>query len=194
MGPISKLGTTGTLRATTSAIAPGNEFQSVANLLDLTSGNPPTFNIGSYKWTSADNRIAVCGLAHLAPRDVLTGEPLDVTDLVDRLARDAMVPIVSLNRDAPLLKTIANRMFASPSIEMSESEFAAQLSSADASTLSSHRVDEEMVQALQDGGDDRFLEMRGASLTTYVNSFLEARMEQNMPTRPSISALLTDDD
>jgi Protein of unknown function DUF262 len=194
VGPIARLGNTGTLRATTGAIHEGDSYTSVKGLLELSDTAGPAFEIGNYRWTSASTRTAVCALAHLSPVDLADGERIDVTRVVDLLGREALGPIVDQRRSGGLRKSIANRMFFTPSDRISESELADLIISAPDERLRSHCLPAGSVRHLLAGEDHSFLATRAEAMRELVSSFLAVRAERTVAVRRPIAEYVDDDD
>lgn len=191
LGPIARLGNTGTLRATTGAIQPGDSYKSVSTLLDLSEASGPPFDIGNYRWTSASTRASVCALAHLRPRAILESSEIDVTQSVDTLGREALASVVDSRSPGRLRKAVANRMFVSVGNSVSESEIQDALAYGDSETARSHCVNEAALQMLAAGNEDGFLKERAISIERLVRDFLSARAERTAKARPSIDSLVS---
>lgn len=192
-GPISRLGATGTLRATSKAIVDGDATKSVLGLLELVSDTRPPLDVGLYRWKNADARLGVCALASLRPQTLFGEAPIDTTATIDVAGRDALLPIVPPSVH-DLAKTLANRLFvdvledASDS-RVSEEEVVNALIQAPSETLETHCLDKDMVRLLAEGRAGVFLERRTASMSDLIRDFVDALAEWERPARPSIDDL-----
>ena len=190
LGPIAKLGNTGTLRATTTAIVGIDPYKDVVSLLKLTDASPPDFGIGSYRWTSADTRVAVSALASRHPIGLEEGE-IDVTAAIEQGGREALRVLVH-NANSPLAATIANRVFVSVDDRLSEDEWISQLRTETSETLESLALTPRLVGQLETGQIQKFLGERAILITESVQRFLSARTERTLPVRPPIAHLVHD--
>lgn len=187
-GPIARLGSTGTLRATTKAIVPEDAQQSVAALLELDSPDRREPELVSFRWNVADVRTSICALADLGPLDAASGEKVDVAATIERLGRGALVRVVPTSTDE-LSRTLANRMFQGVEEFPATGDVGTAVSVADEATLRSHAIPEEAAAALRGGDAEEFLRLRADALRAAVASFVDARAEWERPTRPEISQL-----
>jgi hypothetical protein len=194
VGPIARLGNTGTLRATTGAIEPDDAYRSVKALLELSSTAGPEFEVGNYRWTSANTRTSVCALAQLRPVDLADQELVDVTRVIDLLGRDALSPIVDPRRSGELRKTIANRIFFTPSDRLSESELTDLVRTAGEPSLRTHCLTPEALALLLSGDENGFLAARADAIQELVAGFLAARAERHVTVRPPLSQFRDDND
>jgi Protein of unknown function DUF262 len=187
VGPVPRLGATGTLRSTAAAIVPDDPYKSVRSLLELSVPVGSQLEIGAYRWTNAGTRVSVCALAQLQPVDLNSGELIDVTRSVELLGRDALIPIVDPRRGGDLSRTVANRLFASYSDGPSDSEIVAQLGNAEPPQLDSHCLDQASAALLVRGDEAGFLTARHEGITRLVDQFVAARAERHVRTRPPLA-------
>lgn len=190
VGPISKLGNTGTLRSTGSAVRDVGAFDSVAALLKLTQGNRVPLKIGSYRWTSADTRIAVCALANLDPIDASDGASIDVRAAIELSGRDALVPLLSAS--ASLRSSIGGRLFGPTNGSLGDDEYLELVLNSDETVLRSLALTSGLVSHWRSENYDAFFEDRTRLLTQIVQDFLAGRTERDLKVRPSISDVLAD--
>jgi hypothetical protein len=193
VGPLPRLGATGTLRATAAAIVEGQPFESVSGLLELSGPIGAQLEIGSYRWTSASTRVGVCALAQLRPVDLIDGAEIDVTAAVDRLGREALTPLIDQSRAGDLGRTLANRIFIPPSAGLSQSELADLIAASEPSRLMSHCVSAEAATGLAKGDEGRFLRIRWDDVRSLVTTFIAARTERHVKSRPPLAHFLDDD-
>lgn len=189
VGPLPKLGSTGTLRAACTAIVPGNEHGSVRSLLEHFDVAAPQFDLGNYRWTASSTRIAVCALARQRPMAFRDGEPLDVTELIDLAGRDSLRPLVERS-SSPDELTLANRVFVDPADQASDSELTSVLLSASEEVLASHLISPALHALLAEGAGAEFLAQRRLLVVHATQQFLDARTERNIAIRPSIAQLV----
>ena len=188
LGPIARLGNTGTLRATASAVSPEDAYSSVEALLRLSEGAPPDYDSGIYRWTSAETRISVCALASLGPKRVTDGGTIAVTRAIDLYGREALQPLLSTSHE--LGKSIANRIFSEVDDRLGQSETADVLMGCDSDVLASHCLTNEQAKMFRSGLDSELLESRGQSIKALTASFVSARAERDLPVLRTIGELL----
>ena len=188
LGPIARLGNTGTLRATAGAVTPEGEYESIEALLRLSEGSPPDYDSGVYRWTSAETRISVCALASLKPRRVSGGDRIDVTRIVDLAGREALQPLLATSHE--LGKSIANRVFSEPDERLGQSEVVDALLGSSSEVLDSHCLRSRDVRMLEAGQEASVLEDRGQRIKALTAQFVSARAERDLPVRRTIGELL----
>lgn len=191
-GPIARLGTTGTLRTTTQAINGDSAYHSVQSLLQLTGSPARNPQLTTFRWNTADVRIAVAALASLQPRDPATNESISVTNAIESLGRDSLVTFVA-PKFSNVAKTAANRVFLSPDSSTRESDVQLAFASADKEVLQSHAISANAAQFLIEGAISEFLNERAQALGEHIANFVSARAEWERPQLPSLRALLAED-
>lgn len=188
VGPIPKKGNTGTLKATLSAIEPGDPYASVERLLDLSQHVYAPLDIGDgYRWTEAGTRVGVCALAALQPL-APDGRRLEVTEAVEMLGRDCLGRVVDLG--SPGGRTLANRVFWPADSDEPRDLLRDAICGLPAGQRASLGVTASHLDMVAQGKDAEFLASRFAYLQGLVRSFLDARSDRGRPIRPSVEALL----
>ncbi len=191
-GPLAKQGSTGTLRATLNAIAPGSANTAVTELLDVVPSERATARVGQFRWNIADARVAMCVLAAQSPIDLVSGEVIDVTESIDRLGKESLVALFPNGLD-DLVRTPANRVFASSADEggsvIAQDELVSALAASDDLVRRSHAVSDEAAAALAVGDAGRFLHARAEVLQTLMENFVDSRAEWERSARPPIASL-----
>ena len=190
-GPIAKIGSTGTLRATMNAISSDSTYESVRALLELVSDEAKHPALGSFGWKIADARIGISALANAQPIDLISDRPIDVTEAIELGGRDSLVQLVS-NQEHHHAKTIASRVFLSAStladeaIGVDELVNSLVLARDNDRLLASHAVPAAAVDALGRGKVTQFLQLRWEFLRDVVWDFVDSRAEWERPTRPRV--------
>ncbi len=189
-GPLAKLGSTGTLRATLNAIGSGEAYQSASALLEMIPSGPLTVEIGQFRWNIADARATIAALAILQPIDLVSGEEISTTESVDRLGKDSLA-VLFKSESGDLWRTAANRVFVGTEAGAlaSSDELVSALLAAPPATLASHAITDPALNALLGGNETAFLQRRKQDLETLVNEFVGARAEWERSTRPPIQRL-----
>ncbi len=169
-----------------------HEEPSVQRLLAfLPRDNPWTFSYPDhFDARAADSRIALLGLVSLTPRDLNTGQPLDVAALIDASDRDAFRRILSRN-GGELLGSPANRILL-PGSGLARAQVLAHIESERRSdiTLSSHAITMEAADALRDGQPERFLAKRHERLREATVALCQRLAAWTRSDRPSIVYIL----
>lgn len=190
-GPIARLGSTGTLRATTKAIVPGEPHASVAGLVELASSERRVPELVAYRWNVADVRATIAALANLRPIDVGTGSTISPTEAIELAGRDALAPVVA-NRVGDLARTAANRCFVlvdQVSGGGSGEDLATAISVSSDQVLRSHAIPRVAAQSLADGEPEAFVGARATVLREVVAAFVDARAEWEREHRPALQDL-----
>lgn len=199
-GPVARLGTTGTLRATTKAIEAGEPSDSLDRLLALNQEPADLqIDVDAYRWTNAANRVAVCALAALDPVTFAEGETIDVSRSIEASGREALVPVLrpgSLSGS----KGLANRVFHESSMSEDQDppsamELVGELARAAEDSLRRNALTPRLVAQLESGDERGFLNGRADLLSKRVSDFVESRAEWERPLRRPVSWLraATDD-
>jgi hypothetical protein len=167
-----------------------HEEPSVQRLLELVpSDNPHTFIYPEhFDAKAADSRIALLGLVSLTPRDLDSGQPLDVAALLDTHAKFRR--ILSGN-GGELTGSLANRILL-PGTGAARAQLIAHIESIGRTDaiLSSHAITAEAAEALRNGQPERFLARRHDALRTATLALCERLAKWGQPDRPSIDFLL----
>ncbi len=204
-----------TLRRRGIAAVSDDEEESIQELLRLVhKERPRSFELPEAFDARADeSRIVLLALAHLGPRDLTSGEPIDIPGLLEQRDKDAFVKILkrsglrgsrsAANRilhpsGVPILRLLKKRipnyaliaLFRSrrdePGLDLLEPR------AADDPILKSHAVDKQAAELLKAGDLDGFISQRSVSLTAEVRRFSERMAAWDHNDRPSIEYLLTE--
>lgn len=184
-------GNTISVRKTLEAVVEGDEHGSVQRLLGtLKHANAGAFPLDKFRFRDARAKILTLALWSLAPRSVVTGEPIEVLE-------EGLFPpaIITSSLDEGHL---ANRMI-HPPLEAGSRAIRQALFDVhnlrDAShILKSHALDERCIELLRLKDYDTFMQLRSSILTEHVNRFVQARARFGENTRPPILALVIDDE
>lgn len=188
-GPIARLGSTGTLRATTKAIVEGDPHGSVEALIELVPAGRREPGLPRFRWNVADVRTSLCALASLNPRDLATTEAIDIADAIEKLGPDCVLPVVPA-RSSELASTVANRVYVGTgTTAMSTDELGSAIAGSDPSVLESQAIPQAAAESLRQGTVEHFADLRAARLRQVVAEFVDARAEWERPTRPAIEEL-----
>lgn len=163
-----------------------DEEQSVQELLALLPREAPDeIDLGSrFDSRAARTRLALLAMAQARPKDLLTGEPLDVAGLIEAHDRAAFVALFPGSSSAPW-----GRLLHRP---VGAAELRAALAAAPADALQSHLVTEEAAAALRRGEAQTFLADREQALRAAVRRVADryAGWSRRDADRPSIQHLL----
>jgi hypothetical protein len=155
---------------------------------------------------AAASRFSMLALASLGPRDLDSGEPLDIAALIEEGDADAFRLILSADAGSPALRSAANRILlpgtgskrrailrrvqAPPTLFDARSEGGAD------PVLASHAIPTEAVSALESDRIEEFLEARKRRMREALQGLADklagwSRMDRD---RPSIAYLMRDTD
>jgi hypothetical protein len=119
----------------------------------------------------ATAKINLLGLTSADPRDIVTGQPLDLAGVFDG---DSPVRTIAPDADGPLAATFANRVV---DAARSRRPIRELLATASQSVAASHLVDERGQALLASGDLDGFLEHRHTSVRTAVRNHVNGMAE-----------------
>jgi hypothetical protein len=189
----SHRGDTVALRTTLEAIVPGDEARSIQNLLKGVGPRPNEPGaIFPFNFRHAQSKLQLVALAALGPRDLRTGEHLDVAKLCDSPA-GPVVRLEGIGSSLGLEGGLAGRFLHPP---VSSGQLRGLLSqSANVRILASHLVSEQAGDALRRADLDTFILLRHSDLDRYVANFLERRAEWAAADRdrPALATLVVED-
>ena len=158
------------------------EDGSVQRLLALApAGSAPTLDPRSHQLNRAAGRINLALLAQLHPRDLRTGEPVDVAALLD-VGEFLRVPAASGR-----VESIAS-VFLHPLVR--DDEIPEALSDASQETLQSHGLSREAVADIEERGPEEMLARRESELIGLLTQRLVSLSEPEATDRPAIEALI----
>jgi hypothetical protein len=192
----SHLGNTVSTRAALDLIDPSDEERSVQRMLDMVGTARPAMPAATdrFNFRFAASKLQALALLELMPRDLETGEPLDMGRLLDYRQTKQDPPFVPIlksgHNEGDLVLSVANR-FAHP---VRPGLRRMLLRVTDALTLASHGINAEALDALQRGDAVRFLELRAATLQAHFEQVLDRHARWGESDRPSLASLVVSDD
>jgi Protein of unknown function DUF262 len=138
-----------------------------------------------------ESRIALLTLAHLGPRHLITGEPIDIAGLLEN-EKETFRKIL----ERPGLtgsRSAANRIIhpEGDRIAVLLRQRISSFGTADP-ILQSHAIDPQSAELLADGDLERFLERRSGRLIEEVQRFAERRAAWDHNDRPSLEYVLAE--
>jgi hypothetical protein len=197
------------IRVALEAVHAGRSDEEAARgVLATVSTQRPEVKAGEpFNLRFARSKLSVIALVELRPHDLRTGAPLDIAALLE--SRDEAIPQIMTHRPASVpadrvavFSSVGNRLL-HPSVE-NESVLAILLdavqiqpslgSAVSSQVLASHAISAEAVRALQ--GNDRvgFLELRRDQIEAATARLIDRHAEWNHSDRPSIAALIDEED
>lgn len=140
---------------------------------------------------SDTSRIILATLAHLEPRHLDTGQPLDVATLVNEQDHKAFVKIIK-EPNVPGVRGSANRILHPKGLQITRMLLAQRepMLSDGESILASHAIPPPALVLLREGNLKGFLDVRLFSLTMEVNRFASRLAAWDQNDRPSIAYIL----
>jgi hypothetical protein len=173
-----------------------HEEPSVQRLLAfLPRDNPGTFSYPDhFDAQAADTRITLLGLVSLTPRDLDSGQPLDVAVLIDALIDEsghAEFRRILSRSDGALAGHLANRILL-PGTGAARAQLLAYIESVHRTDaiLSSHAITPAAADALRDKQPERFLANRHHALRDATTAMCDRLAAWGHSDRPSIDFLL----
>ena len=191
------LGDTVSTRTALARIDPEDENRSVQQMLAMVGQDRPTLPQATdrFSFQDAASKLQALALLELQPRDLETGELLDLgSHLNDREAKadPPFVPIVSrLPGMAALVQSAANRLAHPPCAGGARRRL---LQVMDAEVLASHGISPEALAALRAGNVEAFLRLRAATLQPHFEQVFARHARWDASDRPAIAALMVPDD
>jgi hypothetical protein len=183
-----------TLRRNGIAAIRHDEEESMQALLrSAPKDRPPLLTIPeAFDAQAAESRIALLALAHLGPRLLTTGEPIDIASLLERQGKNAAVKIVA---DSGLAgaQSAANRVLhpkSAPIHRLVRERMSAD--GMDDPVLKSHAIGRRAAELLAAGDLPGFLAQRSTALSGEVRRFGERMAAWDHNDRPSLDHLLAE--
>ncbi len=168
--------------------------QSVQRLLRLDGGSSdaaaPDIDLGAFRLSTAKSELAACALASLVPRDLRTGEPVDVGRLFETDPTKPL-PLLVASDAAGLSRSVANRIL-HPTLTTKEAT--ALVVGATPEVLASHAIPPEARDAIARGDAEGFLRARAAHLTARARDFFMRQSEHGADDSPPLDTLVTDEE
>ncbi|WP_437633470.1 DUF262 domain-containing protein [Sorangium sp. So ce854] len=188
-------GATVGMRQHLACIRKDDEEGSVQRLLAL-AGTAPAEDIQQlhrFHFATARSKLQCCALASLGPRDLGTGETLDLPALLSAPGEEK-VPTLLRGKLAEDERAsgLANRIL-HPRLPRRDL-IRAIITASDARTLASHAISPEAQAALRDGNASRFLALREASLQQTVERYFQRQGEWSADDSPSLASMIVSED
>jgi hypothetical protein len=179
--------TASSMQATLEAIVEGDEHGSVRRLLaTLAHAEPGPLAFDDFRFEDAGAKILTLALWSLGPRDVATGEPIEID------AQGLFPPAVITSTPDP--QRVGNRII-HPTVAGGRHDLEQTLREVDKpEILESHALTLECVELLRLGDYESFLALRSSIFAAHASRFVQARARFGDNDRPPIIALIIDDD
>jgi len=163
--------------------------QRLLDLVDRTRHRP--FELpAAFDGRSDDNRIVLAALAHLKPRHLMTGRPLDIPGLLKEQDKDAFVKIISKS-GVEGSRSPANRIVQPQGTPVLKLLKSLEPSLFDGNAIAaSHAISPKALNLLREGDLEAFLDERLLTLTEAVRGFASRMAAWEQSDRPSIEYLL----
>lgn len=170
----------------------GDEDASVQTLLalDAVRDQGPVDLRAPFRLNTAKSRLAACAMASLNPRDLRTGETLDVATLFGATPTRALPETVP-GASSELARGVANRLLHEP---IRASDLRALLLGAAPAMLESHAIDASAIDALAHDRIDEFLQKRLERLAVAFRDFFSRQAEYGADDSPALEAIVVDGD
>lgn len=166
-----------------------DEDLSVQRLLRLDPAPPGDLvELGTFHLNTAKSKLAACALASLVPRDLRTGEVIDIAAILEAEPKRPLPEIVATN--SQLARTVANRVFHTP---LARRELVDAIVAADTTALSSHGISETARVALARGDAETFLVERAENIRQVLDAFFLRQAEYGADDSPAIDAILAEE-
>lgn len=188
-------GDTVSTRTALDQVVAGDEEGSVQRMLDMVGREAPRSPQATdrFNFRFAASKLQALALLELTPRDVETGEPLDLGSLLNYRESKKEPPFAFILKSKPdnfsRVPTVANRL-AHPD----RPGLRRWLEVADEATLASHGISFEAHSALLAGDFCGFLRQRADDLQRHFEQVFARRARWQESDRPSISALVVPDE
>lgn len=182
-------------RTALDQVVEGDEEGSVQRMLAMVGrAEPPLPQVTDrFHFRYATSKLQALALLDLSPRDLETGELLDIASLLNYRETKAEPPypaILKFKTDAlPLQLTGANRLAHSDRPRLRQA-----VQNADMAVLTSHGISEAALQALQCNDFAGFLEQRANDLQPHFEQVFARYARWQDSDRPSIGALVVSDE
>lgn len=205
LGPdLTRGNITATTRSLCARITPEREAESVGDLLQFVSSQPPSMpRMGEFRTNWADTRLLLAAMWDNHPRDLADGHIFSAAELLAALGEGstAIHQTVQLFRSASLptaVRSIAGNRLLLASSETGVPEDPAGVLRASLTglqfrdmteTLESHFINEECAELLLREEIPRFIESRQRTLASALESFLKRQAEWSYEDTPSLRDL-----
>jgi hypothetical protein len=168
-----------------------DEERSVQRLLELAGTTPPedVLRLDRFQFSTARTKLQCCAMASLAPRHLITGEPLDLPALLSPRAEEKVTILLRGKLAADeRAHGLANRLL-HPRIPSPELVKAISTST-DERTLTSHAIPREAQRALSARDGARFLALRERALRDVVDRYFRSQAEWGADDSPSLESMI----
>lgn len=189
-------GDTVSARTALERIDPDNEDRSIQQMLAMVGPHRPDLPTASdrFSFQFAASKLQALALLELQPRDLETGEPLDIVELLNRREAKSAPPFVSIisgrQVDGGLSLSVANRLAHPPRPGLRR----LLLQVMDNELLASHGINTAAQTALRAGDSAEFLRLRAQTLQTHTEQVFARHARWDTSDRPAIAALVVSDE
>jgi len=191
-------GNTVSMRSALARIVPASEEDSVQGMLKMVRERPAASPVAAdpFNFRHAVSKLQALALMELAPRDLESGSPLQLGEILSRRLSDQEPPfspvIASVSGNhRNLVQSAANRL-AHPNRTGGLRRLLLKVT--DPVILVSHGITEEAMQVLRDGDAAQFLAIRAEYLNPHFQRFFERHARWDEPARPSLASLVVADE
>lgn len=185
-------GDTASTRASLERIVSDDEDTSVQRLLEMVKARPTGLPdaMGPFNFRYAASKLRALALLDLKPRDLESGALIRFDLPAGPPPREVAMPAIIDNNGAALAKSVANRLLhpARPRLRR------LLIGVTDPVILSSHGIPEDAIDALRRGDTEGFFVARAALLQNHFDRFFARHARWDEPDRPSLAALVIDDE
>lgn len=183
-------------RTALDLIDPDDEDRSVQRMLQMVGHERPTVPAATdrFNFRFAASKLQALALLELNPRDLETGEPLDMGRLLDYRETEKEPPFAlalkGLRGEDSLSQSVANRLAhsARPGLRRLLMQVTSE------ATLVSHGISKEAFAALHSGDTAQFLRLRASTLQDHFEQVFARHARWGSSDRPSLSSLIVADD
>ncbi|AUB84853.1 hypothetical protein THSYN_19805 [Candidatus Thiodictyon syntrophicum] len=185
-------GDTVSTRASLERIVSGSEDTSVQRLLELVKARPRALPDAAdpFNFRHATSKLQALALLDLKPRDLESGAPIGLDLLAGPQEQVLSMPAITERDSGALAKSVANRLLhpKGPGLRRLLVEVV------DPVILASHGISEDAIEALRRDDIDGFFAARARVLRNHFDRFFARHARWNEPDRPSLAALMVDDE
>lgn len=188
-------GDTVSTRKALDRIVSASEEQSIKRMLEMVDVLPDAWPdvAEPFNFRHASSKLQALALMDLGPRDLQTGELLQLSTFFGGGDEEMPLPTIVASiagNPTKLVYSAANRL-AHPGRQGLRRILSAVT---DPLILASHGINETAIQALREGVPQRFLELRAEYLRAHFRAYFERHARWGEPDRPSIASLLVLDE
>jgi hypothetical protein len=188
IGPLS--GATQSIRVFGSQIKALEESLSVQRLLREVGARPIVKrDWGTFDARTTASRMVLCALWSLHPRDLYTGETIELEQLSSALSKETSAKDIFVPLDRKLKAKVGIRL-----LHLSEIEVHQFSSIPNEETLLSHCLDPQLWQFLLDGDYDDFAKLRESRIRLELEKFIGVMTKSQLEDTPPLKFLLLNSD